>query len=184
LREFRERYPGMVWGLEINPNGVASRQTLDLMPAMPQSLADLIVHLVFSTKNREQWFSDLAERDDWFAFIGGVSKQLDCHTLIVGGMPDHVHILAKVGRKVSISDWVGELKRVTSAWVKTRFPGKSGFYWQEGYAVFSVSQSNTDAVVTYIEKQEEHHAGRSFQDEFRVLLKRHQMEWDERYAWD
>ena len=116
--------------------------------------------------------------------LGGVSKALDCPPLIVGGVDDHVHLLGCMGRTLSISEWVKELKRVTSIWIKQRDPKLAGFQWQSGYGAFSVSHSEIDRVSDYIRRQPEHHQQRDFQAEYRALLERHQVEYDERYVWD
>jgi putative transposase len=184
LHELCEGYPGTPAARGANPNGVASLRPVMSHATMPQSLSNMVVHLVFSTRDRHNWFPDKTDRNEWFAYIGGVSKKLECPTIIMGGMGDHVHILARLGRTTSLASWVGELKRVTSAWVKERFPDKTGFYWQEGYGAFSVSQSAVDAVIQYIETQEEHHAQRDFKDEFRLMLSKHGITWDEKYVWD
>jgi putative transposase len=97
---------------------------------------------------------------------------------------DHVHLLARHGRTISQADWVKELKRTSSLWIKERDPATTDFAWQSGYGVFSVSASNLEGVRDYIARQAEHHRKWSFQDEFRALLKKHGETWDERYVWD
>jgi REP element-mobilizing transposase RayT len=151
---------------------------------MPQSLSSVYLHLVFSTKNREPWLADSALRAELHAFLGGVSKQLDCPPVIVGGVADHVHLLARFGRGVTQSDWVKELKRVSSRWIKEREGHMAGFAWQGGYGVFSVSPSALEDVEKYIRNQEEHYRKVTFQDEFRAFLRKHRVEWDEQYVWD
>lgn len=151
---------------------------------MPQSLANLVTHLVFSTKDRVAWFQDVVIRNEMFHYLGGVSARLECPTMIVGGHIDHVHLLARVARTMAVSDCVKELKRASSLWSKERFPKFEGFYWQQGYGAFSVSQSAVVKVTRYIQDQDRHHASLSFQDEYRGLLKRHGLAWDERYVWD
>jgi putative transposase len=151
---------------------------------MSQSLANLVVHIVYSTKNRHPFLREPGLRDEMFRQLGGVSKTLDCPPLIVGGMEDHVHILARQARTISLADWVKELKRVTSLWIKERDLRQSEFQWQAGYGAFSASQSNVGTVTQYIERQEEHHRGFDFQTEYRALLDRHEIEYDERYVWD
>ena len=118
------------------------------------------------------------------AVLGGISRQLDCPPLLAGGVEDHIHLLARFGRTISPADWIKELKRASSLWIKTRDAASKEFSWQAGYGLFSVSASNVDAVREYIERQEEHHQKRSFQDELRALLRKHGVEWDERYVWD
>jgi putative transposase len=151
---------------------------------MPQSLANMIVHLVFSTKDREPWFTDAEKMHSMHAYLGAVSAKLDCPTITIGGVADHVHILARISRKTSLADWVKELKRASTVWIGEEWPEFATFHWQAGYGAFSVSQSNTDAVVEYILHQPEHHRTKTFQEEFRIILRKHGIEWDERYVWD
>jgi len=151
---------------------------------MPQSLSAVYIHLVFSTKARQPFLRDLAARKDLHAYLGGISKTLDCPPIIVGGMEDHVHLLARFGRTITQADWVKELKRVSNLWLKEQGAAYDDFQWQGGYADFSVSPSNLDRVIEYITNQEAHHRKMDFQDELCVLLRKHDVEWDERYVWD
>ena len=151
---------------------------------MPQSFSAVNVHLVFSTKNRQPFFRDTDTRTELHAYLGGISKKLDCPPFIVGGVEDHAHLLGRMGRTISLADWVKELKRVSNLWLKERGPEFASFEWQRGYGAFSVSQSNLEVVKHYIATQEEHHRQMSFQDELRALLQKHELEWDERYVWD
>jgi putative transposase len=150
---------------------------------MPQSLSVVYIHLVFSTKHRHPFLRDESLRQDLHAFLGGTSKTLECAPILVGGVEDHVHLLARFGRTITQADWVKELKRVSNIWLKDE-GGLSNFEWQGGYADFSVSQSNLEQVKSYIANQTEHHRKLSFQEEVRALLRKHEMEWDERYIWD
>lgn len=151
---------------------------------MPQSLSAVYVHLVFSTKERRPFLRDQAVREALHAQFGGISKTLECPPIRVGGIEDHVHILARLARTISQAEWVKELKRVSNLWLKQQATDFTTFEWQGGYAAFSVSQSNLEQVTNYIHNQEEHHRKANFQDELRALLRRHQIEWDERYVWD
>ncbi len=151
---------------------------------MPQSLSAVFVHLVWSTKDRKPWLRDPTVRTRLHAYLGGVSREMQCPPVIVGGVDDHVHVLGQLGREVSIAGWVKELKRVSSIWMKDVDTEFKGFYWQGGYGAFSVSQSNLARVEKYIVDQETHHAKFSFQDELRTLFRKHGIEWDERYVWD
>ena len=119
-----------------------------------------------------------------YAYGTTVLKNMDCPALTMNGMADHVHVLFAHSRVKTIADVVEELKTSTSKWMKTRGPDLSGFRWQSGYGAFSVSQANTDQVTQYIRDQREHHRARSFQDELRALLVRHNVSFDERYVWD
>jgi REP element-mobilizing transposase RayT len=149
--------------------------------AMPQSLARVLVHLVFSTKNREP-FITAEHRERTFGYLGGALNGMDCPVVVVGGMPDHVHALFVLARTLAVSKVVEELKKESSKWAKAHVHPQ--FYWQSGYGAFSVSPSNEPQVRTYIETQEEHHKRTTYQDEFRTLLRKHEVEWDERYVWD
>jgi REP element-mobilizing transposase RayT len=151
---------------------------------MPQSLAQVYLHLVFSTKNRHPFLQDPAIRDETHKYLGGTCNNLDCPVLRVGGVVDHVHILCRLGRTCSIADLVKELKRESSQWLKSKAPELSDFYWQNGYGAFSVSPIHVEPLRIYIANQEEHHRIITFQDEFRRLLKKYGLEWDERYVWD
>ena len=150
---------------------------------MPQSLSAVYIHLTFSTKERYPYFRDEVLRNDLHAYLGSVSKQLDCPPIKVGGVEDHVHILSRFGRTISQAEWVKELKRVSNLWLKKE-GGLKHFEWQGGYADFSVSASNLERVKKYIENQKAHHRRMDFQDELRKLLAKHAIEWDERYLWD
>jgi putative transposase len=115
--------------------------------------------------------------------LGGASKTLNCRPIIVGGIEDHIHLLARQLRTISLSDWVKELKRVTSIWIKTKSTQFDSFAWQAGYGAFSVSQSQSGRVSKYIEQQELHHQKMDFKSEFRGFLERNEIEYDERYIW-
>jgi REP element-mobilizing transposase RayT len=138
---------------------------------------------VFSTKHRHPLLRDEVLRGDLHSFLGATSKTLGCPPVLIGGVEDHVHLLARFGRSITQADWVKELKRVSNLWLKDE--GRlSDFEWQGGYADFSVSQSNLEEVQRYIANQEDHHRKLSFQDEVRALLTKHQIDWNERYIWD
>jgi putative transposase len=151
---------------------------------MPQSLSAVHVHLVFSTKDREPFLRDAEVRKEMHAYLGGASKKLDCLPVIVGGVEDHVHLLCRWARTISLADWVKEVKRVSSVWIKQRDPGLAAFAWQGGYGAFSVSASAIDQTREYITGQPEHHQKQSFQDEYRAFLRKHDLEWDERFVWE
>lgn len=142
---------------------------------MPQSLSAVYIHLVFSTKDRRPLLRDKPTRDALHSYLGGVSKQLDCPPVLVGGVEDHVHLLARFGRTITQAEWVKELKRVSNLWLMERGRDYADFEWQGGSVDFSVSQSNLEAVKQYTAGQEEHHRKIGFQDELRVLLKRHEI---------
>ena len=151
---------------------------------MPQSLSDVVIHIVFSTKIRKAFLRDPDLRAEAHKQLGGISKTLNCPPILVGGTEDHVHILARQSRTISLADWIKELKRTTSGWIKRRDERQHGFQWQAGYGAFSVSQSRVDHVIDYIRNQEEHHRKFYFKTEFRRLLERHGVKYDEEYVWD
>jgi REP element-mobilizing transposase RayT len=150
---------------------------------MPQSFAAVHIHIVFSTKNREPTITPaLAPR--LYEYLGGTARGLKCPLVTAGGVADHVHLLTSLGREVAIAELVRDLKAGSSRWVHETFGDRPGFAWQAGYAAFAVSGSVVEQVVRYIANQEEHHRTRTFQDEYRDFLRRHGIEWDERYVWD
>jgi REP element-mobilizing transposase RayT len=152
---------------------------------MSQSLAKVIVHVVYSTKNRRGWFRERAMRTDLYAYNSSVlSRGVDFKPILIGGLDDHIHILGLLSRKVSIAEMIKESKTQTSKWVKKAGPQFLGFQWQAGYGIFSVSPSRIPQVKRYIANQEQHHRGMSFQDEFRELCRRHGVAIDERYVWE
>ena len=150
---------------------------------MPQSLARLHVHLVFSTKNREPIITD-AVRDSLHAYMATVLHNLGCAPVLINSVEDHTHLLFDLARTVSLSQAVEDVKKASSKWIKTQGRELAGFAWQSGYGAFAVSESNVDAVREYIANQREHHRKKSFQEEYRQFLERHRIAFDERYVWD
>ncbi len=150
---------------------------------MPQSLAKVYLHIVFSTKYRQPVLAD-AWREELFQVLGGTANNLGCQSLIVGGVADHVHQLFQLGRTITIADAVGKIKATSSLWVNQTRGFPEPFHWQGGYGAFSVDTSNVETIRDYIRRQPEHHATHSFQDEVRGLLRQHGVDWDERYVWD
>ena len=151
---------------------------------MPQSLANVLIHLVYSTKNRTPWLKDPELRRELYAVIGQSLKDVDCHPIQIGGVEDHVHVLFALSRKYAIMNVVEELKTEGTKWLKKQDSSLGDFHWQSGYGAFSVSESKRQEVIRYIERQEEHHLKMSFQDEFREICRKHGVEIDERYVWD
>ncbi len=150
---------------------------------MPQSLAAVYAHLVFSTKNRAPLIApDLRPR--LYPYLAATALGNGTKVLDIGGVPDHVHLLVSFGREVTVAETVRTLKAGSSRWVHDTFPGRREFAWQNGYGAFSVGFPELGAVRAYLAGQEEHHREASFQDEYRGLLRRHGLEWDERYVWD
>ena len=151
---------------------------------MPQSLARVVLHVVFSTKNREPFLKDDDVRNRLHAYMAGVLQRIGCEPILIGGVEDHVHVLCNLSRTVTIAQLVEEAKKSPSKWVKEQGPQYREFFWQTGYGSFSVSQSNVEQVRAYVAAQEEHHRKATFQDELRALCRRHGVEMDERHVWD
>ena len=150
---------------------------------MPQSFGAIYIHAIFSTKHREPTILD-PWREELFTVLGGLTNLTGCQSLIVGGIADHVHLLFRMTRTITIADVMAQIKRFSSAWVNQKYPTEPQFHWQSGYGAFSVSSSNFDAVREYVRNQPEHHVKQTFQDEYREWLRRYRMEWDEQYVWD
>lgn len=148
---------------------------------MPQSLSRVYLHVIFSTKDREK---DLMPkiRDKLHSYIGGTLNDLDCQSIAIGGMADHVHLLFCLGRTITMADVVKQVKANSTLWLKRQLG--CNFAWQRGYAVFSLSKSQVEEVRKYIENQEEHHRVRTFQEEYRTFLKLYDVSFDETYVWD
>ena len=151
---------------------------------MPQSLAQIYLHVVFSTKQRVRFLEGRELRERTHAYLAGTCGNLGSPAVAVGGVADHVHVLCRLAKTLSAAELVRELKRESSKWLKDQSPDLVSFFWQNGYGAFSVSPGHLDALVTYIANQEAHHSDETFQDEFRGFLTEYRVEWDERYVWD
>ena len=150
---------------------------------MPQSLSCILLHLVFSTKDREPVIRpDVL--GDLHAFLGGIARDCDCPALTVGGTADHVHLLCSLSRTTSAAQLVEELKTRSSKWIKDKGGVLEIFHWQSGYGAFSVGRSQVDAVRSYIAGQADHHRKATFQEEYRAFLTKYDVPFDERYVWD
>ncbi|MGE9268336.1 MAG: IS200/IS605 family transposase [Verrucomicrobiales bacterium] len=150
---------------------------------MPQSLSNILIHLVFSTKDRQSWLVS-PFREQTHAFLAGAVRQCGCEAYRVGGVEDHVHLAIGLSRTLAVADLVKEIKTSSSKWLKEQDGTFSDFSWQKGYGVFSLGMSQKDALLHYIENQEEHHRTQSFQDEYRAFLTKYGIGYDERYVWD
>jgi len=150
---------------------------------MPQSLSRIYLHLIFSTKLREPILAD-SIRPALHSYLGGILRDLDSPAIEITSVSDHVHLLFCLSRTHSISAIVAQTKHGSSAWLKTQGPRYAKFHWQNGYGVFSVSQSGVDEVREYIQNQKAHHQKTTFQDEYRAFLRRYGIEHDEKYVWD
>jgi REP element-mobilizing transposase RayT len=149
---------------------------------MPHTFVCLLVHVVFSTKDRAPDLSpELASR--LFPYMGGIIKELHGAPLIINGPADHVHLLLSIPAKTSTADLMRVLKTNSSRWVHEQFPERKRFAWQAGYGAFTVSGSRSDDVRNYIASQQERHQRVSFQEEFLALLKKHGLEYDASDIW-
>ena len=139
-------------------------------------------HCVFSTKERRRLITpELRER--LWPFLGGIARQNKMKAIEIGGVEDHVHFLLSLPSTMAISKALQLIKGGSSKWVHETFPEHRLFAWQEEYGAFSVSVSQLDKTIEYIKGQEEHHRKMTFQEEFLALLKKHRIEYDERYLW-
>ena len=154
-----------------------------IIDAMPQSLSKVIVHIIFSTKAREPWLG-LDVRPRMHAYLATVCRDLGAEVVRVGGVADHIHIVTTLPRTLSQAQLIEQIKKTSSKWIKAVYTRYRTFAWQRGYGAFSVSPSQLDAVLQYIDGQKEHHRTRTFQEEYRELLRRHGVDFDERYVWD
>lgn len=150
---------------------------------MPLSLAFVLVHVIFSTKERRTVL-DGSVRPDLYAYLATITRNAGCECYRVGGVADHVHLAIRLSRTANIAKLVAELKASSSKWLKTQSPTLAKFAWQRGYGAFSVGPADLKALVQYMAAQETHHRKHSFQDEFRAFLKKYGIEWDERYLWN
>ena len=150
---------------------------------MPQSLSKVILHVVFSTKNREATITGEI-RADLHAYLAGTCRALESEAFRVGGTSNHIHLACTLPRTLTQSKLLEERKKSSSAWIKKHPCAPSYFSWQAGYGAFSVSQSQLPALVQYIDGQEQHHHTKTYEEELIELLKKYRVEYDENYLWD
>jgi putative transposase len=150
---------------------------------MPQSLSQVILHLVFSTKDRQLWLNaGISER--MHAYLATIVRDRDCEAYQVGGVSDHVHLAIRLGRTISQADLIEIIKTNSSTWIKKQGNSYRSFFWQRGYGAFSIGYSQLESLIHYIEIQKEHHRTKTFQEEYRELLNKYHVAFDERYMWD
>ncbi len=150
---------------------------------MSQSLADIVLHVVFSTKDRHPWILPEIEQE-LYQYICGVARNLNSPVLKINGVEDHIHILLSLGRTISASELIAELKSSSSRWIKSKGDKYHTFSWQGGYGAFSVSRPSIHGALEYISKQKERHKTLSFKDELLAMLQRAKIEYKEEYLWD
>jgi putative transposase len=147
---------------------------------MPQSLIKILIHVVYSTKNRTDLIPVEIE-DELFRYIHGIVENNRGRLIVAGGTKNHIHLLISLGL-CDISTLIGDIKRSTSVWMKKKGVGE--FYWQKGYGAFSIGKSQVAEVSRYIRNQKQHHNSQNYQDEFRALCSKYEVDLDERYVWD
>ncbi len=150
---------------------------------MANTFTSLHYHVIFSTKNREPWIRPDIESRVW-SYLGGITRENDLKAILVGGIENHVHLLIGLPPTITVSKAVQLIKGGSSAWIKETFPGTRGFGWQDGYGAFTVSKSLVPEVENYIRQQREHHRVKTFEEEYRAMLEKHDIRFEERYLFD
>jgi putative transposase len=148
---------------------------------MSHSYSICLMHYVFSTKNREPTITPELQSRLW-PYLGGLARERNAGPLAIGGIDNHVHILVDLPATITIAKAAQEFKALSSKWIHETFPRHRAFAWQEGYGAFSVSVSNLERIIQYIENQAQHHGRLTFEDEFVALLKKHNLTYDARYV--
>ena len=150
---------------------------------MAQTLVSLMVHVIFSTKNREAFITPEIE-PELFAYDGGILKNHESHLLDAGGTADHIHLLVSQSKNVSLSSLMKDVKKDSSSWIKTKGNQFRNFHWQDGYGAFSIGKSDIRELKRYIAGQKEHHRKRTFEEELIEFLEDYGVAYDERYLWN
>jgi putative transposase len=150
---------------------------------MPQSLVRMLIHVVFSTKNRVDSIIPEIE-NGLFGYIHGIVENNSSKLILANGTTNHIHLLISIGKIISVSQLIGDIKRDSSVWIKKQDAKYGNFYWQEGYGAFSVGQTEDEMVIRYIAKQKDHHKTKDYKTEFRGFLKKYKIDYDEQYVWD
>ena len=151
--------------------------------SMSQALVKNYMHLIFGTKHRIPLIH-APYANELHAYLGALCNNLDCHTVIVGGYTDHVHVFCMVSQKIALMKRVQELKSNSSRWMKRKDASVKEFYWQDGYGAFSMNPLQVENVIKYITEQHDHHQKFSFQEEYRSFLRKYKVDFDDRYIWD
>jgi putative transposase len=150
---------------------------------MAQSLSNILVHIVFSTKERRSWLND-AINNDLYPYITKTLNIYGCNTLKIGGIDNHIHILCVLSKNYALSEVIEKIKNSSSKWIKSKGEKYKNFYWQKGYGVFSISPSHKNVVINYIANQAQHHKQTSFEEELENILKKYNVEYDQKYLWN
>ncbi|MGG7467188.1 IS200/IS605 family transposase [Chryseobacterium arthrosphaerae] len=150
---------------------------------MPQSLVKNYVHIVFSTKYRNDFIDEEIEQE-LYSYIAVLCRDFECRALQIGGTDNHIHILCRLSQKIPLMKLVQEIKAHSSKWIKTKGKKYENFFWQDGYGAFSVSEKDVQMITNYIKKQRQHHQKQDFKNELIGILEKHKMDYDEKYLWD
>ncbi len=149
---------------------------------MANTYINILIHTVFTTKNREPWLSS-SLRERLYPYICGIARENSLKVLCIGGTDNHVHILLSLNSTTSIAKAIQLIKGGSSKWIHDIFSEQKLFSWQEGYGAFSIGISNVDETRQYIENQEKHHSKESFCDEYLKFLRKNNIDFDEKYLW-
>lgn len=150
---------------------------------MSQSLVKNYIHIIFSTKHREDFIDEKIE-GELFAYIAAICKDFESNALQIGGTDNHIHILCSLSKKIALMKLVQEIKAHSSKWIKTKDKKYKNFFWQDGYGAFSVSEENLYSTINYIKDQRLHHSTKQYKEELIGILEKYEMKYDEKYLWD
>lgn len=150
---------------------------------MPESRSLVLVHIIFTTKDRRPFLSDEV-RESTHAYLATIARDVGCECYRVRGVDEHVHLAIRLSRTVTIAALVEKLKTASSKWLKTQSANLNDFSWQRGYGCFSVRPNDLNALIDYIDRQPEHHKNQTFQEEFRAFLNKYAVDYNEAYVWD
>jgi len=150
---------------------------------MAQSLSKIYLHIIFGTKHWQPMIKSPHDKK-LFAYVAGTANSLDCAAISVGGHLNHIHVLCRLAKNITISNLLETLKKRSSKWMKIQDKSLENFFWQKGYAAFSIGENSVERVRNYIENQSEHHSRVNYRDEIIRLLEEHDLDYDEQYFWD
>ena len=150
---------------------------------MAQSLSQIYIHIIFSTKRRQPFIKPDVE-PELFAYIGDTIKRNGGIPFLINGTENHIHIFSTLPKNISIAKFIEEIKRNSSRWIKSKGSGYNNFAWQNGYGSFSVSSSKKGIVIKYIASQKEHHKKQTYNEELLTFLDKYKIDYDEKYLWD
>ena len=148
---------------------------------MPQSLSNILVHIVFSTKERRSWLND-SIINELYRYIAGTLKQCNCETIKIGGTENHIHILCALSKNHALNKIIEIIKTSSSKWIKTKGEIYRDFHWQNGYGVFSISSTHENVISNYIANQKEHHKQITFEEELKGILNKCRVKYDDKYV--